>query len=181
MRSGLRAGFLDLDELLSHEFVSSQWREVERRFPSAPRERQLRELIRSQIGVMVNDVIEETRRRADGMADPADVRAAGRATGAFSPPMEEKERAFKRFMYDRLYYHPEQLGTAERARAVTAELLAAYADKPALMGAWGSRIPEEEPLRSRTIADYVAGMTDRFAISRHAEIYGCTPEGLRNV
>ena len=85
-------------------------------------------------------------------------------------------------MYDRLYHHPQQLQTAERARAVTAELYAAFAQNPALMEAgWVSRLPADEPHRSRHIADYIAGMTDRFAIAAHAEIYGRTPEGLRNV
>ncbi|MDR2858447.1 MAG: deoxyguanosinetriphosphate triphosphohydrolase [Novosphingobium sp.] len=179
---GLHAGFLALDELLAQPFVTDQWRAVERRYPRAPRDRQLRELIRGQIGVMVNDVIAETRRRARGMADVADVRAAGRATGAFSAEIAEGERAFKRFMYDRLYHHPDQLVTAGRARVVTAELYAAYSREPALMEAdWRARLPAAEPGRSRHIADYVAGMTDRFAISRHARIYGRTPEGLRNV
>jgi len=179
---GLRAGFLDLEELLAHPFVADRWREVERRHPTAPLERQLRELTRSQIGVMVNDVIAETQTRVRGMGDPAEVRAAGRATGAFSPAMEEDERHFKRFMYDKLYHHPDQIETAKRARAVTAELFAAYSQEPVLMDEeWIGRMPRFEPHRSRHIADYIAGMTDRFAISRHAEIYGRTPEGLRNV
>ncbi|HEY0959695.1 MAG TPA: deoxyguanosinetriphosphate triphosphohydrolase [Novosphingobium sp.] len=178
---GLRAGFLTLDELLEQDFVADHWREVERRHPHAPRDRQLRELVRTQIGMMVNDVIAETQARAQGMASVAEVRAAGRATGAFSPPLAEQERRFKRFMYDRLYYHPEQMATAERAQRVTAELFAAYSATPSLMGEWFARLPDAEPARSRHIADYIAGMTDRFAISRHAEIYGSTPEGLRNV
>lgn len=179
---GLRAGFLELEELLSHPFVADQWGEVERRFPHAPLDRKLRELIRSQIGLMVNDVLAETRRRTEGMTSPHDVRAAGRASAAFSSDMERGERAFKRFMYEKLYYHPEQLVTARCARAVTAELFAAYSQDPVLMDEeWIGRLPRHEPERSRHIADYIAGMTDRFAISRHQEIYGRTPEGLRNV
>ncbi|MBV1688032.1 deoxyguanosinetriphosphate triphosphohydrolase [Novosphingobium sp. G106] len=179
---GLYAGFLDLDELLAHPFVATHWGEVEKRYPGAPRERQLRELIRGQIGMMVNDVIAETRRRTQGMTSVADVRAAEHASAAFSPELAEAERGFKRFMYEKLYYHPEQLATAERARAVTAELFAAYSQEPAHMDeSWFARLPEHEPARSRHIADFIAGMTDRFAISRHAQIYGRTPEGLRNV
>ncbi len=179
---GLRAGFLSLDELLAQDFVADQWRAVERRYPAAPRDRQLRELIRSQIGMMVNDVLDETRSRTRGMASVDDIRAAGRASAAFSPAMEEGERLFKRFMYRKLYYHPEQLATAERARAVVAELFAAYSQQPVLMDEdWIGGLPGFEPDRSRYIADYIAGMTDRFAISRHADIYGRTPAGLRNV
>jgi dGTPase len=179
---GLYAGFLSLDELLAQPFVAEHWRAVEKRYPHAPRNRQVRELVRSQIGLMVNDVISETRQRSAGMTSPADVRGAGRATAGFSPELAESERTFKRFMYDKLYHHPDQLVTAERARAVTAELFAAYSQEPALLDAeWFSLLPEHEPHRSRHIADFIAGMTDRYAISRHAEIYGRTPEGLRNV
>jgi dGTPase len=179
---GLRAGFLDLGELLEQPFVAGQWQEVKRRYPDAPLDRRLRELIRSQIGLMVNDVIEETRRRTAGMENPADVRAAGRASVALSAELAEGERGFKRFMYDKLYYHPGQLATADRARAVLAELFAAYSQEPVLMDEeWIGGLPRFEPDRSRYIADYVAGMTDRFAIARHAEIYGRTPAGLKNV
>ena len=76
----------------------------------------------------------------------------------------------------------QQLATAERARRVTAELYVAYSQEPVLMDEqWVDGLPRHEPDRSRHIVDYIAGMTDRFAIARHAEIYGRTPEGLRNV
>ncbi len=179
---GLRAGFLDLEELLALDFIAEQWRAIERQFPGAPHERRLRELVRSQIGLMVNDVIGETAKRAKDMGDVGEVRAAGAPTAAFSPPLAEQERALKRFMYDKLYHHPQQAETAERARAVVAALFAAYAQDPALMEpGWAARLPEHEPQRSRHIADFVAGMTDRYAISAHARIYGRVPEGLSNV
>ncbi|MGE3692163.1 MAG: deoxyguanosinetriphosphate triphosphohydrolase [Novosphingobium sp.] len=179
---GLRAGFLSLDELLEQPFVAAEWRQVEAKFPGAPRDRQLRELVRSQIGLMVNDVIDETRKRTGGMQTLADVRAAGRSCAAFSAELEGEERRLKRFMYDKLYYHPQQIATAERAREVTAELFAAYAQRPELMNhGWHDSLPEEETLRSRHIADFIAGMTDRYAIDSYARIFGRTPEGLRNV
>jgi len=179
---GLRAGFLALDDLLSLDFVADQWREVEKRFPNAPRERQLRELVRVQIGLMVNDVIAQTQRAAEGMATIDDVRAAGRALATFSPAMGAQERRLKRFMYDRLYFHPEQLATAERAREVVARLYAAYAADPAaLPAAWRASLPVEQPARARHIGDFVAGMTDRFAIDQYARIFCSRPEGLSNV
>jgi len=179
---GLRAGFLDLEELLTLDFVADQWRAIERKFPGAAQDRRLRELVRSQIGLMVNDLIGETAARAVDLSSVDEVRAAGRATAAFTPAMADAERRLKAFMYERLYHHPQQLATAERARAVTAELYAAYAQKPELMEqSWSASLPQEEPARSRHIADYIAGMTDRFAIAAHAAVYGRTPEGLRNV
>ncbi len=179
---GLRAGFLALDDLLEQPFVAEQWRAIERRFPGAPQDRRLRELVRSQIGVMVNDVITETGRRTRGMSSQAEVRAAGGLCADFSPEIAVEERRLKRFMYERLYYHPEQLATAIKARDVTSGLFAAFAQEPGLMSdGWAARLPAEEPQRSRHIADYIAGMTDRFAIAAYARIYGEAPEGLSSV
>ena len=179
---GLRAGFLQLDELLTLDFVADQWRTVEARFPSAPRDRQLRELIRGQIGLMVNDVLEHTRANLAGIGSIDDVRNAGRTLAGFSPGMVEQERRLKRFMYERLYYHPEQLATAERAREVVAGLFDAYVNDPALLGdGWQETLPADEPARGRHIADFIAGMTDRYAIDQYARIFGQVPEGLSNV
>ncbi|MGN6499942.1 MAG: deoxyguanosinetriphosphate triphosphohydrolase [Tsuneonella sp.] len=179
---GLRAGFLTLDDLLELDVLASQWRSVERRFPSAPRERQLRELVRSQIGMMVNDVIANTRQAAAGMTSSGDVRAAPRATAGFSPALAGEERRLKQFMYRKLYYHPDQIATAERARDVVARLFAAYQQNPGLLPPeWRGSMPAGEPAGARHIADFVAGMTDRYAIDQCARIYGREPEGLRNV
>ena len=179
---GLRAGFLDLDDLLTLDFVADNWRAVEREFPAAPRNRQLRELVRSQIGIMVNDVIEQTRTAAQGMASVDEIRMAGRRVGGFSPALEREERQLKKFMYERLYYHPEQLAAAERAREVVARLYVAYEQEPGHMPPdWLRSLPGREPETSRHISDFIAGMTDRYAIERFAEIYGKRPEGLRNV
>jgi dGTPase len=141
------------------------------------------ELIRDQIGRMVADVLAETRRRiADaGVASAADVRAAGRALVAFSPAMADEERVLKRFMYDRLYHHPRQMEVADKARTIVAGLAAAYAADPALLPeSWRARIPADDPWRTRHIADFIAGMTDRYAVARYREAIGPIdmPEGL---
>ena len=179
---GLRAGFLDLDDLLALDWLADQWRAVERRFPHAPRDRQLRELVRSQIGLMVNDVLTHTREQVKDIASVAEVRGADRQLAGFSPTMKAQERELKRFMYDRLYYHDEQIATAERARDVIARLFVAYRQDPTkLPDEWLSTQPEDEPRRSRHIADFIAGMTDRYAIDQCRRIYGRAPEGLSNV
>ena len=179
---GLRSGFLELEQLLQNDFVADNWRAVERRFPGARRETLLRELVREQIGVMVNDLLAATRGNLAGVASIADVRGADRALAAFSPAMAVQERQLKTFLYQNLYYHPEQRMTAERAREVIARLFAAYHQEPALLTpGWLERLPEREPERSRHIADFIAGMTDRFAIERYRQIFGDVPEGLTNV
>jgi len=179
---GLRAGFLELDDLLTLDFLADQWRAVEKRFPHAPRERLLREMIRDQIGMMVNDVIDHTTAQVKGLRSVEDVREAGRQLAGFSPAMAVQERRLKTFMYERLYYHPEQISAAERARDVVARLFAAYAQDAALMPAdWQARLPEQDPQRSRSIADFIAGMSDRFAMQAVSAIYGERPVGLINV
>lgn len=179
---GLRAGFLTLDDLLTLDFLADQWRTVERNFPAAPRERQLRELVRSQIGLMVNDLLAQTRANLAGIETVDDIRAAGRRIAEFSPAFAAEERRLKAFMYERLYLHPEQVATAERAHDVIASLFAAYSQEPALMAdGWIEQADNAEPGRSRHIADFIAGMTDRYAIDCYARIYGKVPEGLSNV
>jgi len=179
---GLRAGFLDLDDLMELEFLADQWRAVEKRFPNAPRDRQLRELVRDQIGVMVNDVLEHTRSQVASMESVADVRAAGQQLAGFSPEMAEYERELKAMMYQKLYYHPEQTAAAQRARDVVARLFAAYSQDASLMPvAWRTNLPGQEPQRARHIADFIAGMSDRFAMNACQKIFGQRPEGLSNV
>jgi len=179
---GLRAGFLTLDDLLELDFLSDQWRAVEKRFPHAPRERQLRELIRDQIGLMVNDVIEYSQASVKGLTSVDEVRNAGRQLAGFSAGMAEQERSLKAFMYKKLYYHHEQVAASQRARDVVARLFAAYSQDHSLMPPeWQARLPQSEPNRSRTIADFIAGMSDRFAILACEQIYGEAPKGLSNV
>lgn len=179
---GLRSGFLALDQLLALDFVAELWRAVEKRHPNAPRERKLRELVRDQIGVMVRDVVDSTRAAVAGMASIADIRDAGRSLVGFSPAMAVEERRLKAFLYESLYYHPDQVAASERARDVVARLFAAYSqDAASLPAQWRETLPTTEPERSRHICDFIAGMTDRYAIDQCARIYGRAPEGLSNV
>ncbi len=179
---GLRAGFLTLDDLLELDFLADQWRAVEKRFPGAPQDRQLRELVRDQIGLMVNDVLEHSREQASGYGSVAEIRGAGKQLAGFSPAMQEHERALKAFMYEKLYYHPEQVSAAEHARDVVARLFAAYSQDSSLMPEnWQNALPSEEPARSRMITDFIAGMSDRFAMQSCEKIYGDVPAGLTNV
>jgi dGTPase len=172
---GMRAGLLTLDQLLEMPFIAERWRAIRDRFADVSQERLLPELIRDQIGLMVNDVLETTRGRIEklGIQSVQDVRQAGQMIGGFSNAMAEKERALKRFMYENLYHHPKQMAAAEEGRMMVTDLVKAYRDQPELMPtSWASALPEEEPARIRHIADFLAGMTDRYARNRHQEIFG---------
>ncbi|OWK32063.1 deoxyguanosinetriphosphate triphosphohydrolase [Sphingomonas mucosissima] len=172
---GLRAGLLSLDQLLAVPLIAGGWDRVRSLFPDVSERRQARELVRSQIGVMVNDLLVETRRRiADSrIGSVADVRSAGRALVAFSDEMRTAERDLKRFMYANLYHHPKQLEAAKAAHRVVAGLFAVFHASPdALPPEWRASLPNEEPGFSRHIADYIAGMTDRYAIREYIRVVG---------
>jgi len=172
---GLRAGLLTLDQILAVPLVARSWAGVLQRFPDIAPVRLARELVRAQIGVMVNDLIAETRARVAevGVASVADVRTAGRTLAGFSPALREAERDLKRFMYANLYHHPHQQAAAAAAHDVVAGLFACYRDEPeALPPEWRERLPPDDPGRSRHIADFIAGMTDRYAVTRYRALVG---------
>ncbi|WP_404333753.1 deoxyguanosinetriphosphate triphosphohydrolase [Sphingomonas sp. MMS12-HWE2-04] len=180
---GLRAGLLSLDQLMEVPMIAQGWRQVEARFPGVPHKRLTGELVRSQIGAMVNDLIAATQARLakQEIRSIADVRGASDALAAFSDEMRDAERGLKRFMYANLYHHPQQMAAAQAAHGVVAGLFAAYAGDPGLMPEeWRTALPQEEPGRSRHIADFIAGMTDRYAIARYREVVGEVdlPEGF---
>lgn len=180
---GLRAGLIAFDALLDVPMIARGWDGVRKRYPDIAPSRLHAELVRQQIGLMVNDVIETTRAKiaASGVGSVDDVRAAGTALAGFSRDVADDEAELKRFMYAQLYHHPKQVAVAESARRVVAGLFAAYHDDArSLPDEWRANIPEIEPERARHIADFIAGMTDRYAISRYRELVGQIdlPEGF---
>ncbi len=172
---GIRAGLLSIEQLLELPFIAERWADICSRFPDIERDRLVPELIRDQIGLMVNDVIETTAQRVKdaGVLTADDVRGAGLMIGGFSDEMAAKERALKKFMYANLYNHAEQMEAADNARVVVADLVNAYRNKPELMPeSWAATLPSGEPDRIRHIADFMAGMTDRYASNSHKDIFG---------
>ena len=170
---GLRAGLLDLDELLELPIISRLWQAIEKRHPGLSVEKKQRALVRDMIGHMVGDVLKETERRVAcaGIETTDDVRNAGRPMSGFSNDLAAEERELKRFLYTRLYDLPELKPVRNEAERVVANLAAAYRDNPALLPeSW--RRGGDQIQQQRTIGDFVAGMTDRFAIARHEELVG---------
>ncbi|MGI4732731.1 MAG: deoxyguanosinetriphosphate triphosphohydrolase [Janthinobacterium lividum] len=180
---GLRAGLLTLDQLLAVPLVAEQWTGVCARFADVAPARLAGELVRCQIGAMVNDLIAETRARiaAAGVERADDARHHPGALVGFSPRMREAERDLKRFMYANLYHHPVQLAAAAAANRVVAGLFAGYRNDPGRMpDEWRAGLPAQDPGLSRHVADFIAGMTDRYAVARYREIVGPIdlPEGF---
>ncbi len=170
---GIRAGLLNLDELVELPIVRRHWDPIDQRHPGLSDEKKLRALVRDQIGSMVGDLIAETRRRvADAGVETCDeVRAAGQPLAGFSASLADEERTLKRFLYERLYNAPELIPIRVEAQRVVSSLFAAYRDDPSLLpDNWRSE--GDETQRLRTIGDFIAGMTDRFAVARHEELVG---------
>jgi dGTPase len=172
---GLRAGLIDFDDLLTLPFIRSNWDAICGRYPGVEPKRLRAELVRQSIGFMVNDVIVETRKRVAeaGVRSVADIRNADRSMCGFSAAMAEQERRHKAFMYDRLYHHPSQVEAAAVAHDIVTSLFRTYADGVAeLSPEWAAEMPRDPVARHRHIADFIAGMTDRFAIDRYHEHVG---------
>ena len=170
---GLRAGLLQLDELVELPIIGRLWRDIGERHPGISLEKQQRALVRDMIGTMVGDVLAETERRVReaGVQTIEDVRAAGGPLAGFSETLAAEERELKRFLYARLYDLPELRPIREEAERVVAGLGAAYRADPSLLPpGWNHGGDRTQQLR--TIGDFIAGMTDRFAIARHEEIVG---------
>jgi dGTPase len=149
------------------------WDAIGERHPGISLDKHQRALVRDMIGVMVEDVLAETERRISdaGVETIADVRAAGRQLAGFSASLAEAERELKRFLYDRLYGASELELVRNEAERVVTNLVAAYRDDPARLPApWQDGSTGTDQLRN--IGDFIAGMTDRFAIARHEELVG---------
>ncbi len=171
---GLRAGLFTLEQALEVPLVARAWGEVRARYPDLPAEKLVPEVVRDLIGTMVNDVLAETRRRCDGMSSAEDVRAAGRSLAGFSSGMAAEERALKSFLYAHMYDAASVRAVRQEAQRVLAELFAAYRADPMLLPEdWRPQSLEPVTLL-RAIGDFVAGMTDRYAVRRHAEISGAS-------
>jgi dGTPase len=106
-----------------------------------------------------------------GAQTPTDVRSAGRQLAGFSAELGREERALKRFLYERLYNAPQLVPVRTEAQRVVANLFGAYRNDPELLPD-GWRRDEDNVQRLRTIGDFIAGMTDRFAVAKHEELVG---------
>ncbi len=172
---GLRAGLLDLEELIEQPFARANWDVAKARYPDAPVRKLVMEMVREGIGRMVNDVLGETRARLAeaGPRSADDVRRAGRPLAGFSAELAPAERALKRFLYANLYRHPKVMEIAEPAQQVVARLAETYRAAPERMPAsWFETLPAQEPARGRHIGDFIAGMTDRYALRQYEALFG---------
>jgi dGTPase len=177
---GLRADMFEIEELATLPLLDESLREIAARYPGLEPGRRTHELSRRLITRMIEDVIVESRRRIVEL-EPASVdavRGAGRPVVGFSPAMAKADRAIKDFLYPKLYRHARIMRIMGEAEEVVRRLFAHYVGMPGdLPPDWLGPLDEGDAAgRAVRIADFIAGMTDRYAMVEHTRIFGSTPE-----
>jgi dGTPase len=177
---GLRAGLFDLRDIAAAPFIAGLLQEIDALHPGLERARRIHELTRRVITRFVEDVIDESTRRLDAASPRSadDIRRAGAALVGFSPAMAVAERDVKKLLFTHMYRHPSVATVWERAREAISFLFPAFMDKPALMNAEWAELAKTKELaaRARLVADYIAGMTDRFALREYQRLSGRSVE-----
>ncbi len=167
---GLRAGLIDLEELQTVPFFAGHLDAVQRAYPAVQGRRRVAETIRRMISALIADLVAETAQRIRqlGVDSPDAVRAAP-PLAAFSAPVQEQLQQLQQLLLHRLYRHPDVLRNTTKAQRLLTELFEAYhADTRLLPRAYQR---EDAACQPRAIADYLAGMTDRYAIREHQRLF----------
>ncbi|MDB5874871.1 MAG: deoxyguanosinetriphosphate triphosphohydrolase [Ramlibacter sp.] len=166
---GVRSGLLVLEQLAEVDLFEQFRIETLREFPSLQGRRVLYESIRRMLSAQVYDVIDTTRAGL-AAASPASADQARQAPPLvkFSDAMAARSVALKRFLLHNLYRHPQVMATTDQAKQVVRELFAAYLHDPRQMPPDFAARPDAP----RAVADYIAGMTDRFAAREHERVTG---------
>jgi dGTPase len=171
---GLRAGLFSVADLAEVPLVGPVFAEVARGHPGLEESRLIRESIRRMIDRMVRDLVAETSRRiAESRAGSADeIRRLGHPVAGFSEAMRNHDRSLKRFLFERMYRHYRVNRMSSKARRVVRELFQLFLAEPeCLPGEWRALAGGSAAERARLVADYLAGMTDRFALDEHRRLF----------
>ncbi|MGL4439370.1 MAG: deoxyguanosinetriphosphate triphosphohydrolase, partial [Bosea sp. (in: a-proteobacteria)] len=173
---GLRAGLFDVDDLQAVPFLAGLLGDIRKEYPTLERTRLISELVRRTITRFVEDVITESARllAESGVGSADEVRFAGKPLIAFSSPIVEADRAIKGFLFPRMYRHARVMRIRQEAAQVVLDLFTRFSDDPDQMPPeW--RADTDGQRRSRRVCDYIAGMTDRYALDEHARLFDATP------
>lgn len=172
---GVLAGLFNLDELAEVPLIGPHIRSTWADYPACEPGIVRLEAVRRMIGAMVDDVMAETRRRAEAgqVWTAEDVRMLGHALVSFSRDMVEDLAVLRRFLMERMYRHWKVNRTRSQARRILAEMFQLFMAEPDVLPAeWFARAQgRDEAGRARVVCDYIAGMTDRFAIEEHKKLF----------
>lgn len=177
---GLREGLFTLADLRSVPLVGDLIREVDARYPDLSTTRKTHEVMRRLITRMIEDVIATAQNNLrDVQPKDADaVRHADRAIVVFSPSMMMADRAIKSFLFEHMYRQHDVLSVRNRAKQVLVDLFDTYIAEPGEMSdEWSQDLGDgDDDLLARRVCDYIAGMTDRFAVQEHERLFDVTPD-----
>ena len=161
-------------------FLDGLLRDIDGRWPNLELSRRIHELTRRVITRFVEDVVAEGDRRIAALAPKSaeDIRQASETVICFSKEMREADTAIKRFLYARMYRHADVMRVRAQADQVLRDLFHRFKDEPSLMPEeWQADLPRDDEARlARRVADYIAGMTDRYAILEHRRLFDVTPD-----
>ncbi|MDH5489044.1 MAG: deoxyguanosinetriphosphate triphosphohydrolase [Rhodospirillaceae bacterium] len=172
---GLRAGLFSLDDIREVDFVGSAIRDVEKTYPGLDRSRTIHETVRRLIGSMVADILTESKKRlSDAKAESAgDIRALKAPVVEFSDAMKKNDKELKEFLFNNMYRHYKLNRMTAKARRVVGDLFDLFLRDPScLPDEWSVLAGEPKSEQTaRLVADYIAGMTDRFALDEHSRLF----------
>ncbi len=168
---GLRSGLITLEQLESVSLFERHRRAACADFPTIAGRRLIHETVRRMIDAQVTDLLAETARRLreKGVVSLGDVEREAPLVG-FSPKMAEENRALKSFLREHLYRHYQVVRMTTKARRIVRELFDAFLSDPRLLPGQYRERGEREGM-ARSVADYIAGMTDRYAIKEHRRLF----------
>ena len=177
---GLRANLFEFDAIIDVSLPGRIIAAIRADHPDLDHDRLVHELIRRLIGLLIDDVVAESASRLGALKPRSadDVRRAAAPVGAFSHEVGREDRAIKSFLERHVYRHPKVTKVMDQAADVVRDLFARYSARPQDMPAeWGEHLSgRDEAARARHIADFIAGMTDRYALAEHARLFDSTPE-----
>lgn len=179
---GLRAGLIGFEQTASVPWLGGIVCEIESLHPRLEESRAIHELVRRMIASFIEDAIEESAKRieASGAASADDVRALGAPVAGLSAQAARAEAEIKAFLFENMYRHSRLAAIRENAGAVVRDLFLRFFDDPALMPAeWAEAAAAPgagEARRARLVCDYIAGMTDRYALAEHRRLFDKTPD-----
>src|SRR6478752_1280149 len=177
---GLRAGLFKVDDLKVMPLTADIIAEIDKHYPALDDDRRGAELVRELISYMINAVMSEAGKRLEAAKPQSahDVRLYDRPLVAFSPPVAQEEAAIKAFLKQRMYRHKRVMRVMGEAEQILFELFARYQETPGdLPAEWVEETEREtEGGRARRIGNFIAGMTDRFALMEHQRLFDSTPD-----
>lgn len=177
---GLRAKLFELDDLLDIQLAGEALKVVREKYPNLERHRVRHEIVRRQITLMVEDVITNAKLNLSRHAPKTvnDVRDCGESIVCFSQAMHEKEKGIKTFLFDKMYRSPNVMKMRDGAEIIIRDLFDVYLNKIGDMpnGLKRLSVKNKSNDRPRIIADFIAGMTDSYAISEHQRLFDLTPD-----